>query len=478
MVDDAELLQRYSGSGVEAAFTELVQRHVNLVYFTALRRTCGDAALAKDITQSVFSTAARKARDLTNHLSLTGWFYTTTRHLSDKAVKKEQTRRHYEQNAAMDALTTAESSPEWERVRPIIDGALEEMAERDREVILMRFFQSRGFADIGATLQISDDAARMRVDRALEKMKKLLHRRGLPSTAAALAVALSAQGTVTVPAGMAAAVSGAAIASAGAAGGLALVFGFMSITKTTAITATLAAIVASGVAVVEHNRAQSAETELTAITQDRSSLRASIAQAENRVAQAHTRAEEADRDSASLLVAVDAARAKQMTLPRASVSSSPLPQSLVNDPLAHSLHAMFPNGIVATVGEKTITVDEIRRELQLAIPKLQQEVHDPNEFNQRLYKLQNGVVTALVERSLLIKEFSIPNKNEPPRNIPETWIDQTLKETLKEQFSNDPAKFAAYLESQGMTRDQYRKTVEENIAYSYMRQQQRNLGQK
>src|SRR6187549_3739148 len=80
MIDDAELLRRYSGAGSEAAFTELVGRHISLVYFTALRRT-GESALAHDITQSVFSTAARKSAGLAGHPSVTGWLYTTTRHL-------------------------------------------------------------------------------------------------------------------------------------------------------------------------------------------------------------------------------------------------------------------------------------------------------------------------------------------------------------------------------------------------------------
>ncbi|HVZ16140.1 MAG TPA: sigma factor, partial [Terriglobales bacterium] len=114
MIDDAELLRRYSGAGSEAAFTEWVGRHLGLVYFTALRRT-GDGALAQDVAQAVFSTAARKAAGLAGHPAPTGWLYTTTRHLADKAARKEQTRRRYEQEAAMQEMTTAEPAREWER---------------------------------------------------------------------------------------------------------------------------------------------------------------------------------------------------------------------------------------------------------------------------------------------------------------------------------------------------------------------------
>lgn len=474
MIDDAELLRRYSGAGSEAAFTELVGRHISLVYFTALRRT-GDSALAHDIAQSVFSTAARKSAGLAGHPSVTGWLYTTTRHLADKAVRKEQTRRRYEQDAAMHELTTAEPSREWERLRPIIDDVLDGLDERDREAILIRFFEGRPFADIGATLRISQDAARMRVDRALEKLRTKLEKRGIQSASAALAVALSTQTGIAVPAGMITAVSGVALATTAATGGVAVLLGFMSTTKTTVVAATLATILATGFGMAERNRAQGAETRLDAINQEQISLRTRLAQAEKQLSQAETRAAEADRDSGTLLAAIEAARAKQVSSPRSAVRSAAQRPWPVDDPSTQNLGAMFPNGIVVTIGDKTITVDDVGRELAPLVPKLQQEVPDPKEFSQRLNILQNDIVKSLVERDLLIKEFSIPNEDEAPRHIPATAIDQTLADILREQFSNDPAKFAAYLDSRGMTPDQYRKTVEEDITFGYMLQQQRKL---
>ena len=330
MIDDAELLRRYSGAGSEAAFTELVGRHISLVYFTALRRT-GDSALAHDIAQSVFSTAARKSAGLAGHPSVTGWLYTTTRHLADKAVRKEQTRRRYEQDAAMHELTAAEPSCEWERLRPIIDDVLDGLDERDREAILIRFFEGRPFADIGATLRISQDAARMRVDRALEKLRTKLEKRGIQSASAALAVALSTQTGMAVPAGMIAAVSGVAMATTAAPGGAAVLLGFMSTTKTTVVAATLATILASGFGIAERNRAQGAETRFAAINQEQISLRTRLAQAEKQLSQADTRAAEVERDRDSLLAAVEAARAEQVASSRSAVRAAAQRPSPVND---------------------------------------------------------------------------------------------------------------------------------------------------
>ena len=104
-------------------------------------------------------------------------------------------------------LTTAEPSAQWERLRPVIDEVLEGLDARDREAILIRFFEGRPFADMGAALRISQDAARMRVDRALDKLRTKLERRGIQSASAALAVALSTQVGIAVPAGIITAVS-------------------------------------------------------------------------------------------------------------------------------------------------------------------------------------------------------------------------------------------------------------------------------
>ena len=54
MKHDLELLRSYVHERSEAAFTELVQRHLPLVYSVSLRRVGGDAHLAEDVAQRVF----------------------------------------------------------------------------------------------------------------------------------------------------------------------------------------------------------------------------------------------------------------------------------------------------------------------------------------------------------------------------------------------------------------------------------------
>lgn len=58
---DAQLLRDYAERGVEAAFAEIVARHTDLVYSAALRQVYSPD-LARDVTQSVFTDLALKAR--------------------------------------------------------------------------------------------------------------------------------------------------------------------------------------------------------------------------------------------------------------------------------------------------------------------------------------------------------------------------------------------------------------------------------
>jgi RNA polymerase sigma factor (sigma-70 family) len=265
MTDDAELLRRYADLRTEAAFAEFVSRHLGLVYFAARRRTGGNAALAEDVAQAVFTEAARHARTLARHAAVTGWLYATTRFIAAKTMRTELTRRRLEQEAAQTrALIAEEGTVEWERLRPVIDEALEELDERDRESVLLRFFEGQPFAAIGRAARISEDAARMRVERALARLRAALHRRGVTSTDAALGLVLAQQGAGAVPAGLAVTVTGAAVAGAAAAGTVVTSAGmaaFMSTTKVAASLA-LAALVAIGFAVREQREATQAEGAL------------------------------------------------------------------------------------------------------------------------------------------------------------------------------------------------------------------------
>lgn len=243
MPTDAELLQRYAGKKDERAFAELVQRHLNLVYATALRTTGGRRHVAEEVVQKVFTDVARKSAALCHHPVLTGWLYRSTRYVAMEANRTEFRRQKLNQSyAAMsDNTDPAEHSADWEQLRPVIDGAMEELREGDRELLLLRFFQGLTFPEIATRLELSENAARMRTERALEKLRGHLGKRGVTSTSAALGLVLTNQALAAAPAGMATAVTSSALAAAPATGGL---FVFLLMNKT--ITPTLGALLAAG----------------------------------------------------------------------------------------------------------------------------------------------------------------------------------------------------------------------------------------
>jgi len=219
VTSDGELLRRYARSRSEAALAELVRRHVDLVYSAALRQVNGDAHLARDVAQSVFTDLARRATALSGREVLTGWLYTSTHFAAAKAVRAAQRRRAHEEEAhAMNELNR-NSTPEldWAELRPVLDSALLQLNESDRDAILLRFFEKRQLSEIGDQLGVSEEAARKRVDRALEKLRAFLLGRGF-KTSATLATVISTNAVQIAPAGLAGALAGVVAAATVVAG--------------------------------------------------------------------------------------------------------------------------------------------------------------------------------------------------------------------------------------------------------------------
>ncbi len=219
-----ELLRRYAVDGSESAFTELVRQHIDLVYSAALRQVNGDTAAAQDITQAVFADLARKASRLSSHASLTGWLYTSTRFRAAKVRRAEQRRQTHEQKsiAMSQIFQTNDPAEQWEDLRHVLDDVMLELNDTDREAVLLRYFERKPLAEIGSRLGLSENAARMRVDRALEKLRAELSKRGVNSTVTALALALTEGAVKAAPAALIAEVSKSALAASGAGSGIAL----------------------------------------------------------------------------------------------------------------------------------------------------------------------------------------------------------------------------------------------------------------
>ncbi len=213
---DSDLLRRFAEEGREEAFAELVGRRIDLVYAAALRQVGGDAHRAQDIAQEVFIDLARKARSLGRHPSLLGWLYTSTHFAAVNVIRVEHRRKRREEEAlAMHDIAGNDSAnADWSQLQPVLDAAMHELDERERRVVLLRFFDRQSFAAIGAELGLTENAAQKSAERALDRLHALLAKRRVTSTASALGVALANQAVATAPAGLAASVTGTALAGA------------------------------------------------------------------------------------------------------------------------------------------------------------------------------------------------------------------------------------------------------------------------
>ena len=224
MTPDSELLRRFAKTNSEDAFAELVKRHVNLVYSAALRQVNGDAHLAQDVAQTVFADLARKATALSRRESLTGWLYTSAHFAAAKIARTENRRRDREEKFmrepihetpdASRAETFAEAGADWEKLRPALDEVMHKLKETDREAILLRYFENRPFGEVGARLGLNENAARMRVERALEKLRAIFAKRGI-TTATALASVISANAMQIAPVGLVTTLTTTSIAASG-----------------------------------------------------------------------------------------------------------------------------------------------------------------------------------------------------------------------------------------------------------------------
>ena len=291
MTPDSELLGRYARSHSEDAFAELVRRHVNLVYSAALRQVGGDAHLAQEVAQTVFTDLARKAGSLARRESLTGWLYTSAHFAAAKIARTETRRRDREekfmreptQNSGMGVSPVQSAPADWEQIRPALDDAMHELKETDREAVLLRYFENRQFAEVGAKLGLNENAARMRVDRALEKLRGIFAKRGI-TKATALASVISANAVQIAPANLAATLTTASITSAGAG-----TFTLLKVMTATQIKLGLGALVVAGAAtalVVQHQTQTRLHGENAALTRQIAQLEADNESLSNRLARA------------------------------------------------------------------------------------------------------------------------------------------------------------------------------------------------
>jgi RNA polymerase sigma factor (sigma-70 family) len=215
---DAEFLQQFVSTGSQPAFAALVERHIGWVAAVARRRV-RDPHMAEDVTQAVFILLAQKAKSLTRETVLSAWLFQATRYASIAALRSERRRQRRELRAAeiMRQQSTAEAdvAQQWEQqLAPELDELVGTLNGADRRAVLLRFYEQKSYVEVGDALGVSEEAARKRVTRAVDKLANLFRRRGVTVSAVLLATAMTAH---VAPATASAATAGIAAATTTAA---------------------------------------------------------------------------------------------------------------------------------------------------------------------------------------------------------------------------------------------------------------------
>lgn len=204
-IEDFELLHRFVETDSQEAFSQLVDRYLNLVYSVCLRET-HDAVLAQDVTQTVFLTLFHKAPSIRKGTPLAGWLFKTSRFASKNAVRHELRRRAGEQELIQAMEQSAQHTSTWQPIEPLLHDAIASLGTKEREAILLRYFEDRSFEEVGLRLNTTESTARMRVSRAIEKLRQYLRKNGVAVPTALLSSLLAENAVQAAPASCAQAI--------------------------------------------------------------------------------------------------------------------------------------------------------------------------------------------------------------------------------------------------------------------------------
>lgn len=218
MSEDLQLLRRYAAgtTGSEEAFAELVRRHLNLVFSAATRVLGPDPHRAEDVAQLVFTNLARRAREIPEGTVLAGWLHRDACFKAREVFRRERRLKTREETAMQEANPSGDDVA-WEQLRPILDESLQELSGPDRDALLLRFFERLSLLELGGRLGIGESGASRRVSQALERLRSILSRRGVTTTAAALGLVMTAQSVSAAPTGLAATITAQSLAAASGA---------------------------------------------------------------------------------------------------------------------------------------------------------------------------------------------------------------------------------------------------------------------
>lgn len=285
---DLDLLRRFAQDHAQDAFTEIVSRHVNLVYSAALRQV-RSAQLAEEVAQSVFTDLARNVNRLQPDTILTAWLYQVTHHTAVDVVRKESRRQAREHIAAEMNAMNAEPT-HWNQIAPLLDEAMQELDSTDRTALLLRYFENKSLHEVGQQLGVSDDAAQKRVSRAVERLREIFAKRKITVGVGGVIALISTNAVQSAPLGLAATISAAALAGTAATTSTVIAATkslAMTALQKTLVTATVTVLASAGI--YEAKQSHDARAEVRTLQQQQAPLADQIQELQNNFADATNR---------------------------------------------------------------------------------------------------------------------------------------------------------------------------------------------
>jgi outer membrane lipoprotein-sorting protein len=106
--------------------------------------------------------------------------------------------------------TTESNDVIWQQLAPELDEAMAQLRDKDRDAIVLRFFENKSLREVGTAMGLEERAAQKRVTRGLEKLRAFFTKRGFTLSATVIAAALAANSVQAAPAGISVAATAAA----------------------------------------------------------------------------------------------------------------------------------------------------------------------------------------------------------------------------------------------------------------------------
>ncbi|HEY3914581.1 MAG TPA: sigma-70 family RNA polymerase sigma factor [Verrucomicrobiae bacterium] len=340
---DHFLLQAYAENRSEAAFAELERRYFDFVYCAALRMVREEHA-AQDVTQSVFMALARDARNLASRNVLAGWLHRTTQNLACNVVRSDVRRRSREQEvASMNESASDESDALWERIAPQLDAALAHLSQNDRDALLLRYFQNKRICEVARILETTEHAAQKRVNRAVERLRKIMARYGVVAEASGLSVCISTHAVQSTPAAVASATSSAGILARAALATETTTKGFMFLQKALVTTALVTTVGAALYALHLRSEIRSLQQRESLLTSQLDESQRERDEAVSRAALLQMQSESFQQGSRDLArLRAEVSRLRVITPSTASTASATPPsQQWTNMPIQVNIEAKF-----------------------------------------------------------------------------------------------------------------------------------------